>query len=182
MFPRDFSKMIVAGALICFCIGCKSTAPRGEEAGIQHSGAHYAYLFGQRYRTKSDLYIFMFTHEPDYLYIGGNGFGPKELPHDVTKKNIGQTYERVTMDSLGDLEIFNVAPADSILTVYSETHDVTWLSGVRGSGGYPMGFICQLNHEGQTNYVYSEFIQSHKKVSGKMPNEFLNPALVEKIQ
>jgi hypothetical protein len=183
MFPRNILKFSLAAlALICFAIGCKTTPPPGENSSVQYSGPHYAFLFGQKFRTKTGLFIFFFTSEPDYLYLGKNGFGPKELPADVSKKYIGQTYPPQEPPNIGDIVIFDVAPAGSVLTIHAETHEVTPLSGIRGSGGYPMGFICQLNCGDKSNYVFTEFIQSHKKVSGKAPNEYLNPELVEKIK
>lgn len=189
MFPRHFLKMALAGVvLVCFgATGCKTNSGQSDVSEVQESsGQHYTFLFGHRYRTQTDLYVFFFAQNPDYKYVGtrANGLdcGPKELPVEVTQKNIGQTYERWAMDGLGDLVILGVAPAGSILTIRAETHDVTFLSRVRGSGGYPMGFICDLNYDGQTNSVLTEFIQSHKKVSGKVPNEFLNPALVKEIE
>ena len=187
MLPLQFSKILSAGlALACFCAGCRSGAPgAGAAAPVIHSDAHYAFLFGQRYRTKVDLYLFLFTQQPDYLYVGRNDgatcFGPKELPAGVSPEQIGRVYERWATDGLGDLVIYGVAPAGSILTIHAETHDVTPLSGIRGSGGYPMGFICELNYDGKTNYVFSEFVQSHKTVVGKVPNEDINQAVAGKI-
>lgn len=184
MFPRGFLKIASAIlALVCVCAGCKSSAPDKNHSAIQHSDEHYAYLFGQKYRAKTDLYLFLFTHQPDYLYIGGHGFGPRELPAEVTKTNVGQSFGLMTEPGdLGDLKILNVVPAGSILTIHAETHEVTPLSGIRGSGGYPMGFICLLNYDGKTNYIFSEFIQSHRKVAGKVPNEYINEAVAEKIR
>lgn len=187
VFRSKSLKMFLFGvALAGFCAGCQSGAPQsGAPAAIQ-SDAHYAYLFGQQYRTKIDLYVFFFTHEPDYKYVGTRAgdfaFGPKDLPAEVTTKNIGQTFANWGVGDLGDIVILDIAPAGSILTIHAETHDVTPLSGVRGSGGYPMGFICQLESGGQTNYVFSEFVQSHKAVTGKVPNQDISTAVADKIQ
>ena len=186
MLPREFLKIASGGlVLLCLCAGCQSAAPKTGNTAA-HSDAHYAYLFGQRYQTKVDLYVFFFAHDPDYKFVGtraGNfAFGPKDLPSSVTPQNIGQTFENWGAGDLGDIVILGIAPAGSVLTIHAETHDVTPLSGIRGSGGYPMGFICQLACNGQTNYVFSEFIQSHKTVTGKVPNEDISPIVAEKIK
>ncbi|MBU6410905.1 MAG: hypothetical protein KGR98_11015 [Verrucomicrobia bacterium] len=156
---------------------------------IVASGPHYQYLFGRRYRTKIPLYIFTFASETEYRYVGtradGFSFGPRELPPRITRDNIGKMFplhEGPPSDSEGDLIIADVAPAGSVLTIRAETHHVTFMSGVRGSGGYPMGFICKLNYDDKTNYVFSEFIQARRKVSGKVPNEYLDKTVVERIQ
>jgi len=190
MFHRFRSTWIAAvlALLGWWSAGCKTNVPDPAAGpGIApHSDAHYAFLFGQRYRTKVDLYIFFFSHEPDYKYIGtradNRNFGPKELPAEIASKNIGQTYEHVANDGLGDVVILDVAPAGAVLTINTETHDVTPLSGVRDSGGYPMGFICDLSYSGKTNSVFSEFVQSHKIVTGKVPNQDISTNIAEKIQ
>lgn len=180
--------MILSGfALACLCAGCQSSAPRADTAAtVVHSDAHYAFLFGQKYRTRIPLYLFDFTGEPEYEFVGtraGNlTFGPQTLPPEITTNNVGLNYPVWSMVNMGNLVIKDVVPAGSLLTIRAETHDVTQLSGVRGSGGYPMGFICELNYGEKTNSVFTEFIQSHKNVSGKTPNEYLDEAVVEKIQ
>lgn len=174
-------------ALACLCAGCQSETPHAETSPATiHSDAHYALLFGQKYRTRIPLYLFNFTGEPEYEFIGtraGNlSFGPQTLPAEITTKNIGLSYPVYSMVNMGNIVIRDVVPAGAVLTIRTETHDVTQLSGVRGSGGYEMGFICTLNYDDKTNYVFTEFIQSHKNVSGKVPNEYLDDAVVEKIQ
>jgi hypothetical protein len=188
VIPIKFVKNISASAaLICLCAGCQSGAPGiGNSASSVHSDAHYAFLFGQRYRTKVDLYVFFFSHDPDNKYVGTRSgdftFGPKDLPAEITSKNVGLTFANWGPGDLGDIVILDIAPASSVLTIHAETHDVTLLSGIRGSGGYPMGFICQFDYNGKTNFIYSEFIQSHKTVTGKFPNEDISDAVAEKIQ
>ena len=186
MFLLKFSKITSAGlALIYIFAGCESGASRGGGSAI-HSDAHYAFLFGQRYRTRVGLYVFSFTRDPDSQFVGtradNSNFGPAGLPAVVDAKNVGKLYERRPQDALGDLIILDVAPAGSILTVRAETHDVTPLSGVREAGGYPMGFICELDFGGKTNTIFSEFIQSHKKVSGQVPNQDISRAVAAKIR
>jgi len=167
------------------CAGCRSGVPPAP-AMVEPSEAHYGFLFGQRYRTKTDLYIFAFTQQPESIfYVGtranGIAFGPPLLPRDVSAENIGKVYR--AEDGPNDVIIADVVPAGSILTINAETHDVTWLSGVRGSGGYEMGFLCDIIHNGKTNNVLSEFIQSHKQgVSGKVPNQDISVVIAEKIQ
>jgi hypothetical protein len=155
---------------------------RGADEHSRPSEAHYAHLFGQRYRTQADLYLFTFG-DPDYQYLSDARFGPKELPAPVSRENIGQVYKHWAEDGLGDVKILDVIPAGSGLTIAAETHEVTPLSGVRGSGGYPMGFICALEYNGKkVAGVLTEFIQSHKEVAGKVPNQEINPAAATKIE
>jgi hypothetical protein len=167
------------------CAGCRSGSPQnGSIAPIELSRAHYAFLFGQSYRTKTDLYVFSFTRETEPLYYLGtraNGLalGPKALPDRITTENIGKIFE--APDGPNDIIIAGVAPAGSLLTVRAETHEVTMLSGVRGSGGYPMGFIGDLVYDGRTNSVLTEFVQSHKTVAEKVPNQDISDTVAEKI-
>jgi len=181
-------EMILSGlAVVSLCAGCQSGPPHTDtSAAAAHSDAHYAFLFGQKYRTRIPLYLFGFTGEPEYQFVGtraGNlAFGPPTLPGDIAAKNVGQNYPVYGIVNMGNIVIQDVVAAGAVLTIRTETHDVTQLSGVRGSGGYEMGFICELNYGEKTNYVFTEFIQSHKNVSGKVPNEYLDEAVVEKIQ
>lgn len=177
-------------ALTLACLvaaGCYPASTRtGETSPARVPGQHYAYLFGQRYRTRTDLYLFAVVDELDYKYLGridaGAKFGPPELPATVDRANIGREYRRSSENGLGDIVILDVAPAGSVLTIVAETHGVTALSGIRGSSGYPMGFICTLDFDGK-HYegVFSEFIQSHREVTTKIPNEEMNPVVADKI-
>jgi len=188
---RSGTKVVLfSRALIFFLLGLAAIGAgcRSETfpalGGVEHSEAHYAFLFGQPYRTKADLYIFAFTRETEPIFylgawIDGVPFGPKYLPRDVSADNVGKVYR--VQDSPDDVIIADVVPAGAILTIRAETHEVTWLSGVRGSGGYPMGFICDIVHNGKTNSVLSEFIQSHKQVAGKVPNQDISDAVAEKL-
>lgn len=165
--------------------GCRSGVP-STPVIVERSEAHYGFLFGLHYRTKTDLYIFAFTQQPEpifYLGTRANGlaFGPPLLPREVSAENIGKVYR--AEDGPNDIIIADVVPAGSVLTINAETHDVTWLSGVRGSGGYEMGFLCDIVHNGKTNNVLSEFIQSHKQgISGKVPNQDISDVIAEKIR
>src|SRR5215510_4286533 len=97
-----------------------------EPPSVSH--AHYAHLFGKRYRTKVDLYLFSLTSEPDYKYLGrstGSKFLSASLPADVSRRNVGRTY--------GTIKILDVVPGGSELTIRAETHEVTPFSGVQGS-------------------------------------------------
>jgi len=185
VFPLRLLPFIVAGVLPAAVAGCRSTAPAGETSATVSSDAHYAFLFGQRYRTSRDLYLFAFTQEPAYRYLGtradGFALGPKELPAAVTTENIGKIYQRSATDGMGDVIIADVVPVGAALTVRAETHEVTFLSGVRGSGGYPMGFIADAVFAGKTNSVLTEFIQSHATVTGKAPNQDISSQVAEKI-
>jgi hypothetical protein len=169
--------------------GCQSTAPHVANApvAIQPSDAHYAFLFGHQYRTKVDLYLFGFTQQGEPVYYLGTradnlDLGPKQLPARISRENIGKVYEAQPENGPGDVIIMDVVPAGAVLTIRAETHEVTPLSGVRGSGGYPMGFICDVNYDHKTNAVLAEFVQSHKQVSGKAPNQDISDAVAEKIQ
>ena len=157
-------------------VGCKSDA---GEVSHRHpethsSGPHYAHLFGRQYRTKVALYLFIFTADPDYKYLGAGAGRSKfpfgSLPPAVSKHNIGRIY--------GAIRILDVAPAGSELTIEAETHEVTAFSGIRGASGVPMGFICRLAYNGkQMNGVLSEFIQSHKEVLTEIPNQDIDETI-----
>jgi len=186
MLSSRISKFVLANlawicGCACVCFGCRSNPP------LERSEAHYAFLFGQKYRTKTDLYLFGFAQSPEPVYYIGtraNGlpYGPGELPPEITPDYRGRVFQALPGDGASDIVILDIAPAGSILTVRAETHDVTALSTVRGSGGYPMGFICELVYGGKTNSVLSEFVQSHKPVAGKVPNQDISPAVAEKIR
>jgi hypothetical protein len=170
----------------CQLTACR-TAPHGTSTTLppRPPGQHYAHIFGQRYRTTTDLYLFMFTADPDLIYLGINRppqFGPKELPASVSAANVGQIYKHWAEDGLGDVKILDAIPAGSELTIDAETHEVTALSSVRGASGYPMGFICTLKRGDQELHgVLTEFIQSHTEVSAKVPNQRLDESIATRI-
>lgn len=167
--------------LVCFnATGCKHdrSGVNSSPQETHSSGPHYAHLFGQRYHTKVDLYLFIFASDPDYKYLGANDsrskFPPGALPPAINKHNIGRTY--------GDIKILDIVPAGSELTIEAETHEVTAFSGIRDTSGFPMGFICRLAYNGkQLNGILSEFIQSHKEVSSEIPNQDIDEAIAVKI-
>src|SRR4051812_43533806 len=82
------------------------------------SGPHYAFLFGQKYRTKVDLYRFAFTRETEPLYYlgtraGGLAFGPRELPERTNWENVGRVVEARPEDGPNDIFIAGIVPAGS---------------------------------------------------------------------
>lgn len=191
MIPKKYAG--VTGALpsvALLLIGCALTGcarPAGEAAtrpmaaGASPSSspeAHYAHLFGKRYRTRVDLYLFVFTPDSDDKYLGrnsgGSGFLSRTLPAAVSRGNIGRTY--------GTLRIVDIVPAGSELTLRAETHEVTPFSGIQGASGIAMGFICSLAYDGkQMDDVLSEFIQSHQEVSGAVPNQEIDAAIATRV-
>jgi len=176
-----------AFSLICATLaGCQHAAPVNEAGPAAKSEAHYVHLFGQRYRTKADLYLFTFTADPDMTYLGRNdGRSPQLaawLPATVNHVHVGQMISRVAGDGRGDLKIVAVFPSGSELTLIAETHEVTPWSGIRGTSGYPMGFICNITGGGRrADAVLAEFIQAHKEVTGKTPNQDIDETIAEKI-
>src|SRR5262249_19692372 len=73
-------------------------------------------------------------------------------------------------------------PAGSELTIEAETHEVTAFSGIRGTSGFPMGFICRLAYNGkQLSGILSEFIQSHKEVLTETPNQVIDETIAERL-
>jgi len=167
--------------------GCQHVRPADTEGRPAVSGAHYAHLFGQRYRTKVDLYLFSFVGDPtDVKYVGRNDgrneFLAAVLPSAVSKDNIGKTGQHLSPNGVDEIKIIDVVPAGTDLTIAAETHEVTPFSNIRFSTGYPMGFICKLNYDGkQLEGVLSEFIQSHKEVTTQVANQEIDGAIAEKI-
>lgn len=146
-----------------------STPPASPE-----SGQHYARMFGQRYRTKTDLYLFVIREDFDYKYLGRKDSRLPALPADVSKARIGYAY--------GDFLILDVVPAGSVLTLAAETHELTGLSGLRAKGGIPMGFICKLAYDGrEQDGVFSEFIQKARQAPPGTLNQEIDPAIAERL-
>jgi hypothetical protein len=168
----------VAILLAGFCLaGCKQIS-REPSRTPPVSGEHYAHLFGQRYRTKMDLCLFIFNRDMEYKYIGINDghtlFRPATLPVGVGVNDIGKTY--------GNITILDIVPAGSEFTIGAETHETTPLSGIRRMGGYPMGFICRLTCNGrQVNDALSEFIQSAEEAPPGIPNQAIDERIAERI-
>jgi len=178
------SALFVLWLLACTLAGCshrdRETAGYSATAELSAiSQAHYAYLFGKRYHTKVDLYLFVMTADPDYKYLGRNDGGSRflsaSLPTTVSRHNVGRT--------CGVVKILDVVPRGSELTIDAETHEVTPFSGIQGAGGIPMGFICRLHYDGkQLDDVLSEFIQSHKQVAGAVPNQEIDRAIAAPLK
>src|SRR5687768_2564252 len=105
--------------------GCRSES-RSSSARPSPSH-HYAHLFGQRYRTIVDLYLFTFADDDERRYLGINDgklrHEPSSLPRGVGRPHVGRAY--------GPFKILDVVPAGAELTLVSETHEVTFASGIR---------------------------------------------------
>jgi len=144
-----------------------SPAPR-------ESGQHYAGMLGQRYRTKTDLYLFIFGEDFDFKYLGKKDSRLTSLPADVSKTHIGYVY--------GNIMILDVVPVGSLFTLEAETHEITELSGLRDKGGIPMGFLCKLDYNGrEEKSMFSEFIQLAKPAPRGTLNQEIDPHIAEKL-
>src|SRR3954468_21285625 len=103
---RRPASILAPGLALLLATGCAhdSLTTANSEPPPRPSEAHYAHLFGQRYRTKLDLYLFEVVNDPEYHYLGRNGgngrLGPKELPAAVAKENTGTVCKRWAEDSL----------------------------------------------------------------------------------
>jgi hypothetical protein len=119
------------------------------------AGHHYESLFGRRYRTKVDLYLF-----------GDEG---------IERQYVGRT--------AGRFKILDVVPAGAELTILAETHEVTAASGIREKEGYPMGFICRLRYAGkQVEPVMAELIQAAEHAPPGTPNQRIDEAIATWIE
>jgi hypothetical protein len=171
--PRVVSVLVLVSTLT----GCRrEAAPAATASPI--SGQHYLHLFGQRYRTKVDLYLFAFTDDDERVYLGrhdGRRQGPPaDLPRAVVQSEVGRTH--------GRLHILDAVRAGSELTIVAETHEVTAASGIREKEGYPMGFICRLEYGGRAREgVYAEFIQAGEHAPFRTPNQHLDEAVVARV-
>lgn len=159
---------------------CRSdTAASAPPVARPEASHHYAHLFGQRYRTRVDLYLFTFADEDDRRYVGLNDgrlrTEPSVLPRAVTRDHVGHTY--------GPFKILDVVPSGSELTLVAETHEVTAASGIREKEGYPMGFICRLAYGGrQLDAVYAEFIQAGEHAPFRTPNQRLDEKIAMRVE
>jgi len=139
--------------LLLVLAGC-SPERSAEPPPPPAAGHHYENLFGQRYRTKVDLYLF-----------GDEG---------IERQYVGRT--------AGRFKILDVVPAGSELTIVSETHEVTAASGIREKGGYPMGFICRLRYAGkEVEPVMAEFIQAAERAPQRTPNQRIDDAIAVRV-
>lgn len=149
--------MFVRATLLLFVVlaGCsreRAPAPPPLEPAAGH---HYGSLFGQRFRTKVDLYL----------------FGDEE----VERQYVGRT--------AGRFKILDVVPAGAELTILSETHEVTAASGIREKEGYPMGFICRLRYAGkQVEPVMAEFIQAAEHAPHGTPNQRIDESIAARVE
>jgi hypothetical protein len=120
--------------------GCRPARP----------GAHYAHLFGERYRTAVDLRLFHLAGDAERRFLGRPG----------------------TLSGLEEVTVLDLVPAGSELVIVAETHEVTPQSGIRDQGGYPMGFICALTYGGKREEgVLAEFIQAGQPAAPGVPNQ-----------
>jgi len=137
-------------------------------------GQHYARMLGERYRTKTDLYLFIFGEDFDFKYLGKKDSRLTSLPADVSKAHVGYVY--------GDIMIVDFVPAGSVFTLEAETHEITELSGLRDKGGIPMGFLCKLDYDGrEEKSMFSEFIQLAKPAPRGTLNQEIDPSIAEKL-
>jgi len=165
-------------ALLLLSLG--STACQHQTTGAsegpapKESGEHYAKTLGQRYRTKTDLYLFIFGEDFDFKYLGKKDDRLASLPADVSKAHVGYVY--------GNIMIVGFVPAGSVFTIEAETHEITNLSGLRDKGGIPMGFICKLAYDGrEEDSTFSEFIQRARSAPAGALNQEIDPAVAEKL-
>jgi hypothetical protein len=170
-----FAATLLCGALSGRAEPAPSAPPPLERAG----GAHYAHLFGERYRTRVDLYLFMPQDDLDHVYLGRNDGTPStrlpQLPVSVDQVNVGKQF--------GEFLIVDVVPAGSELRLTAETHEVTALSRIREQGGYPMGLLGVLTYRGhEAAGVSCEFIQSATKAPPRTANQTIDSAQAEKIK
>lgn len=174
--PR-FTCLWTRTALAIFAISVAAAAPCtvASTASVE-SGPHYAHMFGQQYRTKTDLYIFIFNTDTDHVYIGSRDRrGLATLPPKVDDANVGRTFGRA--------QILAVLPAGSVLTLLAETHETLGSSGLRDHGGIAMGFIARATHaDAQFEGVLTEFIQTAESAPGRALNQRLDPSVVEPIK
>jgi len=146
--------LFVRATLLLFVVlaGC---SPERAPAPPPAAGQHYESLFGRRYRTKVDLYL----------------FGDEE----IERQYVGR--------SAGRFKILDVVPAGAELTIVSETHEVTAASGIREKEGYPMGFICRLRYAGkQVEPVMAEFIQAGEHAPPGTANQRIDEAIATWIE
>ncbi len=173
---RAFSLLLgsLAWSSLSGIAACKRETVPQETAA---SGQHYHHLFGQRYRTLVDLYLFADAEDPEYRYLGvrdGGTPAPASLPATVSVGNVGRTF--------GGMRIVDTVPAGSELIINAETHEVTDESGIREKGGYPMGFICALAYRGRReNGILAEFIQSGRAAPAGTPNQEIDPRIAARI-
>jgi hypothetical protein len=142
----------------------------------------YCQLYGQRFRTKVDLYLFQDTGEPHYKYFGVSNSGsdnkhavnkqkprPATLPRTISKAYVGHTYRTA--------KILDIIPAGSEFTVESATHEVLLTSGEH------IGLMCRLFYNGkEVELVGAEFIQVHtENARAASPTSRPNPDIDDSI-
>ena len=142
-------------------------APSPAGTIARESGAHYAQLFGQSYRTRVPLYLFTLYDDPDAIYLGRTDPSRHrltDLPEKIDVAFIGK--------SSGHATLLDVVPAGAEIVLIAETHEVTAESGIRDLGGYPLGLIGMLTYgERIVPGVRCEFIQRGEKAPARTPNQ-----------
>jgi hypothetical protein len=174
--PFPLRRPFLATALLllaAWSVGAETPPPAGPST---ESGPHYAAMFGQRYRTKIDLYVFVFDGDVDHMYLGARGRkGLDQLPEKVTAENVGKTFEHVN--------ILAAVPAGAELTLIAETHETSGTSGVRDHGGIAMGFIARLSYPGnQFDGVLTEYVQTAEQGAPRALNQRIDPAVARLIK
>jgi len=124
-----------------------------------------------------NLYLFG-SEETERRYVGLNDgrlrSQPAVLPAAVTRDNVGRVF--------GEFTVLDVVPAGALLTILSETHEVTAASGIREKDGYPMGFICRLRYGGtDVEPVLAEFIQAGERAPYQTPNQRIDEAIAAPV-
>ncbi len=138
-------------ALFSFCLFVLLfTLAGASQAPAVTDDCPYCQLYGQRFRTRADLYLFQDTAEPHLMYFGlsnRNRRKPAKLPR-INQTHIGHAY--------GTAKLIDIVPAGSEFIVESATHEVQLSSGEH------VGLMCRLFYKGkEVLLVNAEFIQVH---------------------
>jgi len=139
-------------ALFSFClfVVLLFTLAGASQAPAVTDDCPYCQLYGQRFRTKANLYLFQDTAEPHLMYFGLSNRSrrkPAKLPR-INQTHIGHAY--------GTARLLDIVPAGSEFVVESATHEVQLSSGEH------VGLMCRLFYKGkEVSLVNAEFIQVH---------------------
>jgi hypothetical protein len=132
----------------------------------------YCRLYGTRFRTLIDLYLFQETGDPAYKYFGVSSRAsvrPSYLPLAIKRSHVGHIFRSA--------KILGVVPAGSEFVVEAATHDVSQ------SSGETLGLMCRLFYERQEIFpVHAEFIQIHTLYADGRQNPTIDPAIAETMK
>ena len=132
----------------------------------------YCRLYGTRFRTLVDLYLFQETGEPEYKYFGVSRRGrvrPSYLPVGIKTSHVGHVFRSA--------KILGVVPAGSEFVVEAATHDVAQ------SSGETLGLMCRLFYGHQEIFpVQADFIQIHTLYPDGRQNPAIDPTIAETIK